>query len=444
MRPAQEKTIAALHGAVKIALDSEGSNQLVLVVAVPYQVLGDQWCEVMGMYNLSPIKCYVSRKNWHQELDKRISNLNLSDQTMILPIVVVNATLRTSHFQRLLNKVRAEECMMFVGDECHHHDNEKLLKSLPRAKFRLGLSATPWAVNDYKNSQAKLTRYYGDIVSQYSIDDALSDGVLTPYNYFLHHVELTPDESDEYKVLSGKIAKLTAMREGGAKINEERLTSMQMSRARLIGSAQNKFECFSLLIDKDHEKSYTLFYAGDGSVEQYLDDGTKLDDSELLVRDVDRLANILHKNNWRTSRITYKESPNQRNQILENFKLKVIDGVVAIRVLDEGFDIPACRKAYLLASSRNERQFIQRRGRILRKFKGKQHSVIHDFIVTGYSGENADCFTTLARKELVRAAEFSRVAKNKDEVDREAESIASAVGLDFQEISDQWEADREL
>ena len=120
--------------------------------------------------------------------------------------------------------------------------------------------------------------------------------------------------------------------------------------------------------------------------------------------------------------------------MLENLKFKIIDAIVAIRVLDEGFDIPACRQAYLMASSRNERQFIQRRGRILRKSPGKEVSIIHDFLVVPARFNSNDYFKTMVRQELLRAIEFIRVARNKESVMIIADDIALEYKIDIEEI----------
>jgi len=99
---------------------------------------------------------------------------------------------------------------------------------------------------------------------------------------------------------------------------------------------------------------------------------------------------------------------------------------VAIRCLDEGVDVPATRTAYMLASSSNPRQFVQRRGRILRQHPGKHHAVIHDFVVAPpveiRNGATVDeaLFTTernLVRRELERVNLFAEAARNHPDAD---------------------------
>jgi superfamily II DNA or RNA helicase len=52
-----------------------------------------------------------------------------------------------------------------------------------------------------------------------------------------------------------------------------------------------------------------------------------------------------------------------------------------MRCLDEGVDIPPARTAILMASSGNAREYVQRIGRVIRRFPGKQEATIYDIIV---------------------------------------------------------------
>jgi superfamily II DNA or RNA helicase len=127
------------------------------------------------------------------------------------------------------------------------------------------------------------------------------------------------------------------------------------------------------------------------------------------------LISLLHSKGWDVSRFTARESRTDRESILENFRLGIIDAMVAIRCLDEGIDVPACSSAYILASSRDPRQFVQRRGRILRRSPGKDIATIHDFIVVLPEGQQdeSDYAKRLIKSELARVAEFSSLSQNR-------------------------------
>lgn len=115
---------------------------------------------------------------------------------------------------------------------------------------------------------------------------------------------------------------------------------------------------------------------------------------------------------------TYKVSPGARAQLERQFAEGIIDTLVAIRCLDEGVDIPSMQTAVIAASTTNPRQFIQRRGRVLRRSPGKTHATIYDLVVTpGDPSELPDTIFNverrLFRKELARVVEFARSARNR-------------------------------
>lgn len=417
------KTITALHAATQLA---NFQKRLTLIIAVPYQNLADQWCEVMELFSMTAIRCYMSKVNWQLELSTAISDFNLNMAKPFLAIVVVNRTLSSPVFQKEIQRINPDN-LLFVGDECHHHASN-VIKNLPPARFRIGLSATPWSSKE-EEKENLLKTYYGGIVADYSISDALSDNVLTPYQYFMHTFHLSDKETEDYQKLSVEIGKMIAVREQGGSINEQILLAISMKRSRLIGSAENKFLILETLLKNIKIEKHTLFYCGDGSViEERTDDLT--DNSS--IRDVERVASILHQQGWKSSRFTADESLKERRQIIDDFKHGFIDAMVSIRVLDEGIDIPVCKQAFLLASSRNERQFIQRRGRILRKSIGKDFSVIHDFIAL--PSENIgidDCLKKLIDSELDRVIEFAHVAMNKIPIYEQAKVISSFYGIDW-------------
>jgi superfamily II DNA or RNA helicase len=275
------------------------------------------------------------------------------------------------------------------------------------ATLRLGLSATPF---DYINTERneRLTEYYGDIVYEYGLRDALANGILAPYEYHVHIVTLSDDETERYEALSREIGQLFASEAStSSQRGRDQLQRKLLERARLLGSAQGKLDSLKeLLQQKSHPEPLSLFYCGDGSVEE--------SEGEEVVRQVDAISQILGEQGWRTSQYTSRENKRTRNEILDNFRIGTIDGLVAIRCLDEGVDVPACHSAYLLASARNPRQFIQRRGRVLRKSPGKTHATIHDFLVHIPPGTSEDAKTErrLVKAELERVAEFASLAEN--------------------------------
>ena len=409
------KTITALYAATRLFIANKG---LFLVVAVPYTDLADQWLEEAALFNIQAIGCYEAAASWRDELGKAIQLFNDG----LLPFVcavVVNKTLQGEQFQQLLQTLDGKN-LMFVGDECHRHRSAKMVACLPvQARYRLGLSATPEEYYSESEEEDPLYRYYGPICARYTLSQALQDRVLTPYDYNLVLVELTEDETEEYIQLSEEIAR----RAGAGSIDDDGgssdsyLEMLLFKRARLIGAARNKLPKLRELLQQTEPSPLTLFYCGDGSVE-VPEDGT-------FLRQVEAASLLLGELGWRSSRFTSAESKTRRRELLEDFKIANIDALVAIRCLDEGINIPSCHTAYLLASSRNPRQFIQRRGRILRRAPGKEKAVIHDFLVTVPQSavSDFDHERSLFGAEIKRVAEFAGLCLNYAEAYRQVEGL---------------------
>ncbi len=401
------KTITAAYGALRLF---EAMKRLAIVVAVPYQNLADQWVRELSTFNLTAVRCYGSREAWEAKLTEQAS-LFRAEALPVLCIVVVNRTLQSPEFQRQLADIPGDR-LMWVGDECHHHSSVGLATCLPQAaKMRLGLSATPEHYID-DQATARMTAYYGEIVSTFSLEDALKAGVISPYDYHVKVVSLGGDEAENYLELSRKIVAMAAGRkaldtEGSG---DDRLRALLMKRARLLGTAREKLVLLRADLEREEPQPLTLFYCGDGSTED--------EDGSASMRHVDQVSKLLYDLGWKCAQFTARESREDRERLLNAFRVGEVDALVAIRCLDEGIDLPACRRAFLLASGRNPRQSIQRRGRILRRAPGKEFATIVDMVVRLPSGqlERSPFERSLLVAEMERVAEFARLARNTGEV----------------------------
>ena len=308
---------------------------------------------------------------------------------------------------------------MLIGDECHNHGSKNVNNALPSAYYRMGLSATPFRSDEDEidspfpdDARGRLLSYYGDIIASYGLDDAIHDGVLTPYEYYIIPVYLTVDEQEIYEDLSLRITKLVLKQQHSGLVKQERdnLTRYCGQRSRLLGSAQNKLVKLRDLTAKvsDEDKRHTLFYAGEGRLfDEYSDEDVKV---------IDRVSSVLHENEWKTSQFTGDVSKKTRIALMSSFKDKTIDALVAMKVLDEGIDVPVCRTAYILASTKNPRQYVQRRGRILRKAEGKHIAKIYDFVVLPINDSPAS--KRLKLSEAERINDFTLLAVNKLEIEK--------------------------
>lgn len=412
------KTVTSLLAAAHVKETIDG--RLALVIAVPYQHLVEQWADDVRDFGSKPIMAFESRKQWQEPFERQILEFNNEYRDSFV-VVTTHKTFASEPFQQIIERISGTE-QMLIADEVHHLGAPNLRKSLPQSvPLRLGLSATPERWYDDRGTKV-LFRYFGDgIVYEYSLQRAIKNGSLCEYYYVPHIVELTADEEEEYLRLSKKIARLASRMDeglGDADLQDEPgLKAALFKRARLLGTADRKLERLVSLVQQEGSVRHTLVYCGDGSVEDDLADRTK--------RHVDATVETLRLDlDIRARRFTARESQSERQELLDRFATGELEALVAIRCLDEGVDVPSTKTAYILASSSNPRQFVQRRGRILRPDDNKPYAVIHDFVVAppkrAFMDENSDEFSSersLIRKELQRVNLFADAARNHPDAD---------------------------
>ncbi|MEL4250537.1 DEAD/DEAH box helicase family protein [Shewanella xiamenensis] len=401
------KTITALHLTTKLALTNGIAKGVSVIIAVPYQSLAEQWLSVMQQFNMNPILCYMGKKNWEDTLKEEIIKFKISQDRAFLSIVVVNATLVKDEFQSLLKKLPVKRTI-FISDECHHHSAKKYLDKIPDCNFKLGLSATPWD-DEGSNKSEILKEIYGEVISEFSLEEAMKLGVLCPYRYFVVDCYMDDSEAVSYIEISRKIARLESIKASGELFDEKPLTMLYLKRTRLLGAIKDKYDKLDAILKKSEVKRRSLFYCGEGAADSLNDE---LYSDEKVDSIINSLTVALYKNGYKSSRFTSEETALERRKILKSFRDGDIDALVSKRVLDEGIDIPDCRTAFILASSSSPRQYIQRRGRLLRNSIGKTHADIYDFIVNPPSSLASDpIFNGLRERESARVEDFKSIAK---------------------------------
>lgn len=396
------KTVTALATACKLfEFASRTAKPLLIMVTVPYKHLAEQWSDEASEFGFDPLICYEGASTWTPELRTRLLNLELGASKVEF-IITVNATFSGDTLQSILQTVACT--FLFISDEMHNMGALKLRRCLPeQAKFRLGLSATPIRHNDEVGTEA-LQRYFGKVVAEYTLADAIRDGTLTRYYYYPIMVEFTEDEMVAYRELSLRISKIYAQGIGGDESKEAQLERLLFERARMIGSAENKLPTLRRLLQSRSDSSYNLVYCGDAVV-----DGERSVDATMALLGTDL--------GMRARKFTSDESLQERRTILEQFGTGELQVIAAIRCLDEGVDVPRTETAYILASSGDPRQYVQRRGRVLRRAPGKKFAYIYDFIVVPPLGkkQNDESFNLerkLVQKEFIRVNEFASAAEN--------------------------------
>lgn len=380
------------------------------IVLCPYKHLVDQWAKEARNFNFNPLIVHTSRNIWSEELNSKLLGLQ-TDKNQILLVLTTNRSFADEFFQKKIPHFPKNTVL--VADEAHNLGAKDLRTKLPESiRWRLALSATPERWFDEEGTSA-IFDYFGKVLEpEFTLEDALKCRALAPYKYYPVLVDLSDDEQDEYLSLSDKITRMFSM--GGLDKDNTALTALLLKRARLMSSAENKLPLLKDIMTKRSESKHWLFYCGDGRVE----DPSSQDE----MRQIESVCRILGRELRMKVASFTAETPRDERQIIST-KLDhgELQGLVAIRCLDEGVDIPSTDKAVILASSTNPRQFIQRRGRVLRKptKDSKKVAEIYDMItIPPLDAAVTESERSMLRKELVRFAEFAKLAQNAGEARR--------------------------
>lgn len=412
------KTYTALAGVARLFTDA--SRGLAVVIVCPYQHLVEQWVEDIRLFNMKPIIGYSasSQRDWKRRLRDAVAAYNLS----VLPhltFVTTNATFATEYVQELIAKLPRES--LIVIDEAHNFGAPILKSLLPEHfAYRLALSATLDRHMD-PDGTAALYAYFGEKCIVYPLERAIEEGHLTPYYYHPVVVYLTDPELEDYHQLTKQLRKYTYTDDDASGRLGEATKMLLIRRSRIIASADNKLAALRSIMQDNHDQRHMLVYCGTGTVQER----DETDSGE--VKQIDAVIDLLgNEMNMTVSKFTAEESPVERVDIKATFADGDLQALVAIRCLDEGVDIPAIHLAFILASSTNPKEYIQRRGRVLRKAPGKSHSIIYDFVtlprplneVHNYPEDDVRADIGLVRREMERLREFSSLALNQSETDR--------------------------
>jgi superfamily II DNA or RNA helicase len=379
------------------------TGPLLIVIAAPYIPLVMQWCDEARLFgveprNLSAAGGPAARRREIADAGRRLA-LGLSD---IEILVVSHDTLTDPALASAMTRLSVPSVL--IADEMHNLGGPGFLKNPPEFfDYRLGLSATPIRQYDPEGTD-KLFDFFGSPCFEFSLEEAI--GVcLVPYDYHVHRVELDEEEMEEFRDLSEKIRKLGWKIE--AKIEDPMLDDLLRRRRLIVERARGKIDTLASLIDRGPRADirYDLIYATDKGPGQ-----------------LDEVNELLRQRGLLFHQLTAEETSDRGAvaRILDAFQRGEIQVLTAKRVLDEGVNVPEIKRAFILASTTVERQWIQRRGRILRRCDaiGKEHGVIHDFVAMPPNDLVTDADARqLVRGELKRVEEFARLARNYGAVD---------------------------
>ena len=401
------KTLTALSLASRVA---KKNAPLVIVVVCPFINLCNQWVQEIAKFKLGAIACYEGRQQWEDRLREAYQTISFG-LTPVIAAVTTTRTFQSAAFQAQLSARVGSYKHILIADEVHNLGATKTQKYLPeKITLRVGLSATPERHLDPEGTQGLLD-YFGGIVFEYPISRAIAEGRLCQYYYYPHVVQLTDEESLEYQEISEKLGRMIGGNDEDSEMSQA-VMSLLIRRSRLLAGANNKLPALdSVLRQLPQKPTKALFYCGDGRTTDQIADEE--------VRQIEAVARLLGQTHeLRVRNFTYREKTDDREAILRDVGSGFLDGVVAIRCLDEGIDLPDLRMGFLLASTTNPRQFVQRRGRLLRHAPGKEFAIIHDFIIEppDFGGSLSDAAFNLERRffrrELIRIQDFCNTAEN--------------------------------
>lgn len=354
------------------------------VVVVPSKLLLEQWDEeIRDVLGYRTILCGGDNNRWRDGL---VSAALADGRERI--IIAVSASAASDEFQRQTR--RFADRILLVADEAHRlgsPQHQRILETIP-AVARLGLSATPERAGDDEGT-ALLLHYFGGIIDTYSIEDALQDGVLAPYEYFPHFVYLADHEQDQFDDYTRKIKRQAAMANApsSSEGSTERLKQLLIARARVVKNAMEKPAKAAQILS-------AMYRSGDRWL-VYCDNRRQVDDVRSALRRQDIPS-------WEYFRGMEGDAANTLRAFESNGGV-----VVSIRCLDEGVDIPASDHALILASSRNPREHIQRRGRVLRRQPFKTLATLVDVLTLPRTLDLDDGTIGTVTGEIARAAEFA-------------------------------------
>lgn len=408
------KTITAMIAAHSVYQEH---RPLLIVVAAPYIPLINQWCDEIKQFNVKTTN--LTEEGNAAERLKSINHVKRRLKTGISDveaIVVTHATLCSEDFFNLLSFFDCHS--LLIADETHNLGRPGFINKPPEYyEFRLGLSATPIRQYDEEGTEA-IFNFFGPVVFRFPLKEAVGK-CLVEYDYYVHPCYLSMNEMNEWQYLTDKIKKSFWRMEEGKP--DDYLAKLYRDRRELLETIESKVSKLESLLDglKPDDLRYTLIYASDKNPSQLEHINRLLNDRGLLFHQLTAEETVDHK---------------KTKNIIQAFKEGEIQILTAKRVLDEGVNIPQICRAFILASTTVERQWIQRRGRLLRTCNeiGKSHSIIHDFIALPPDGKDLDRDArSLIQSELSRINEFASLAKNAGSPDGPLKVIRELVDLAY-------------
>lgn len=415
----------------------EKTGKLAIIIVCPYQHLVEQWVEDIVAFNMLPTIGYSAspQKDWKKRLNNDILDFSIG-VIKCLCFVTTNATFSSDYVQSKLKELGQDTVL--VIDEAHNFGSERLRKTLNlRYQYRLALSATLERHGDKAGTQA-LYDYFEKKCIEYDLQRAIDEHKLTPYYYHPIVVYFTDEELSKYRELSKKIAKFCHKNKFGELEISEQGKKILLQRARIVAGAKQKVEALKKLMLDYVNESHILIYCGATRSDDFSRDNSSPDeDGERQIVSISKMLGL--ELGMKVTHFTSAETARERELIKNQFANRdPYQAIVAIKCLDEGVNIPSIKTAFILASSTNPKEYIQRRGRVLRLAENKPFAVIYDFITLPtpleYVGGDEGVMKldkSIIKREIIRMIEFGEISKNPSEANALVNELREAYGLDL-------------
>ena len=394
-------------------------TDLLVIIAVPYIHLIAQWNDDVSVIypDANVVRVYGEDPKWPEKIEEYFIDVKYnSNENRKLIVISTMKSFGTDKFEKSLRNFKGDRLLLV--DEAHRFYN-KAMNGIEYSAYgyRLGLSATPVFGKNIEKAKS-LLNFFGGKVYELTIDDAIGK-FLVNYIYTPIKVPITLEEESMFKKKTAQMA--SCFDAAGNMIDIEKFIRVHKERLRILAMATNKNEYLRRWITEKKPTDQFIVYCGDGKI---------YDDNQDGLRHLDSIKTILNSQNYRPTQFTANESLDQRLRIIKLFQEGEISSIVAIKCLDEGINIPSIKTAIILSSGDDYREFVQRRGRILRKYRNKETAEIIDFILIP-TLESQD----IARIELRRYYEYARLALNSKELLSDLNLMMERYGINYDEIN---------
>ena len=423
------KTITSLNCLLNIYKEQNNYRAIILVPSI---ALLNQWEEEVKSFNFKNILKVGGGNNWEKELATYVSNFTWGIKDDLI-IISTYGSFVTSKFLKYFNKIDKE--LLLIADEAHNLGANNIKSKLSKLKSvkKIGLSATPKRIYDIEGTDA-LNDFFNDsppYTYSFDMERALNEGFLTEYKYFPKIVELNENEFEEYIEISKKLLKFFDFEKGQFK-KDPIVEILLLKRKNIIHKATNKIACFKTIL-KELKREDKLSY-----VFAYIPEGYSLDENDEPERIMDKfiLAGASVCPELKINSYTSDES--NLKDLLRGFSEGRIDLLYAMKMLDEGVDVPRAEVGIFCSSTGNPRQFIQRRGRLLRKHSKKSYATIYDMIVIPRLSNDSSAFFNMEKNmvtnEIRRVAYFASLSMNYYDSTRNLENVLNKYDINLDEI----------